>query len=377
LNNLANGLGARYADNGDAGDLEESIRKYQDAILLTPETAQQLASRFYNLANALRRRWQNNGERQDLLDAAVYYQRACAAGMERDPRWAFFAARNWGAWAAARKSWREAAKAYGYGFAALDRLVGVQLSRSAKETWLVELQSFSSNAAFAFFRAGRISGAVLALEQGRAHLLTEALQLHSVAADDLRSRGQGELASAYQLAITNWSSIAERDEKEDVHGLSSAEKMTAARIELDRVISAIRKVRGYESFAVPARKSDVRNATKLTSLVYLKTAEQGAVALIVTAAPKMVVQAIRLEMDAGTLRKKVEHFQNCYMQSDSDPKAWLIALDETTGWLWDACMGPVLGHLERVSHVALIPCGLLALLPLHAAWSSTPKGRRR
>jgi len=377
LNNLANGLGACYTVTGDARALEESICRYKEAICLAPETAPQLVSRLYNLANALRQRWQTSSKHQDLLDAAEFYQRACVTGIERDPRWAFFAARNWGAWAADRQSWREASKAYAYGIAALDRLVGVQLSRSGKETWLSQLQSFSSEAAFAFFRAGRLTRAVLALEQGRAHLMTEALQLHSLAAEDLRSGGYGELVSAYESAIANWSSITQRDERQEGHSFVNDDRVTAGRAELDRVICAIRKVPGYKSFALPARIRDVRNAAKLTPLVYLTAARHAGLALIVTASPKTTIRAISLELDSTTLRKKVEYFQNCYLQSDLDPKAWLAALDESTGWLWHACMGPVLNHMKRAPRLALIPCGLLSLLPLHAAWRSVSRSQRR
>ncbi|PIY16244.1 MAG: hypothetical protein COZ15_06390, partial [Elusimicrobia bacterium CG_4_10_14_3_um_filter_49_12_50_7] len=77
--------------------------------------------------------------------------------------------------------------------------------------------------------------------------------------------------------------------------------------------------------------------------------------------------------------------------------AWHAALDATTRWLWDAVMGPVVAHLTPPpadatpspllpgegrgpgGGVRLIPTGLLALLPLHAAWTedaTRPTGRR-
>jgi CHAT domain-containing protein len=377
LNNLGNSLGARYANTGELSDLEESIHSYEEALRLTRETDPQFPSRLYNRANALRERWQAVGDPQDVISAAASYQSACVFGTERDPRWAFFAARNWAAWASDKRAWREASKAYRYGFMALERLVGGQLSRASKETWLSQLQTFSAHAAFAFYRAGRLTRSVLALEQGRAFLLTEALQLHSVTAEDLRVRGQRELASAYQHAVEVWATVTQGTDSEDRLDAHNIEHIRAARMELDGVLTAIRKLPGYKAFARPPRMQDVLEAARLVPLVYLAAAEHGGLALIVDATKKTTIRAIPLDLDETILRQKAEGFQRCYLQSEQDPQAWLMALDDVTGWLWHACIGPVFQHLKRAPRAALIPCGLLSLLPLHAAWRLTTRGQRR
>jgi CHAT domain-containing protein/tetratricopeptide (TPR) repeat protein len=377
LNNLGNSLRARYANTGELSDLEESIRTYEEALRLTPETDPQLPSRLYNRANALRERWQAVGDPQDVVSAAASYQRACVLGTERDPRWAFFAARNWAAWASDRRAWREASNAYSYGFMALERLVEGQLSRASKETWLSQLQTFAAHAALAFYRAGRLARSVLALEQGRAYLLTEALQLHSVTAEDLRVRGHRELASAYQQAVEDWARVTRVSDGGDRLEAGKVEQIRAARMEVDGVLTAIRKLPGYESFARPARMQDVREAARLAPLVYLAAAEHSGLALIVNATRKRAIRAIPLDLDETTLRQKTEDFQRCYLQSEQDPQVWLTALDDVTGWLWHTCIGPVFKHLKRAPRAALIPCGLLSLLPLHAAWRLTARGQRR
>jgi CHAT domain-containing protein/tetratricopeptide (TPR) repeat protein len=377
LNNLGNGLRARYAITGDLSDLEEGIRTHEEALRLTSETDPQLPSRLYNKANALRERWHAVRDPQDVVSAVASYQRACVLGTERDPRWAFFAARNWAAWASDRRAWREASNAYSYGFIALERLVGSQLSRSSKETWLSQLQTFSAHAAFAFYRAGRLARSVLALEQGRAYLLTEALQLHSVTAEDLRARGHRELASAYQQAVENWAIVTRLSDGEGRLETGNIEQIRAARMELDSVLSAIRKLPGLESFARPARMQDVRDAARLAPLVYLAAAEHAGLALIVKATRQRAIRAIPLDLDESTLRQKTENFQRCYLNSKQDPQVWLTALDDITDWLWHTCIGPVFKHLKRVPRAALIPCGLLSLLPLQAAWRSTARGQRR
>ena len=57
------------------------------------------------------------------------------------------------------------------------------------------------------------------------------------------------------------------------------------------------------------------------------------------------------------------------------------ALEETTAWLWEASIGKLTDTLAEggFTTAVLIPCGLLALLPLHAAWKTDadqPGGRR-
>ncbi len=68
--------------------------------------------------------------------------------------------------------------------------------------------------------------------------------------------------------------------------------------------------------------------------------------------------------------------------------AWFAALDNTTKWLWDTAMCPIVAEMLKFHFstppaspisVTLIPVGRLGLLPLHAAWTSDstkPTGRR-
>lgn len=50
-----------------------------------------------------------------------------------------------------------------------------------------------------------------------------------------------------------------------------------------------------------------------------------------------------------------------------DPN-WLKTLEHVTHRLWDTVMGPVIKALPSDAKVTLIPSGLSALLPLHAAY---------
>jgi CHAT domain-containing protein len=57
---------------------------------------------------------------------------------------------------------------------------------------------------------------------------------------------------------------------------------------------------------------------------------------------------------------------------------WFDVLEGTTRWLWDHAVGPAITRLRALGYTRAewVPTGLLALLPLHAAWR-TEKGKRR
>ena len=110
------------------------------------------------------------------------------------------AARNWGRWASARRSWTEAAEAYHAAMDLTDRLFRTQLFRSHKEAWLREAKALPAHAAYALARSGDASGAVQALERGRALLLSESLQRDRANLDHLMDLGHQDLAESYRQA---------------------------------------------------------------------------------------------------------------------------------------------------------------------------------
>jgi CHAT domain-containing protein/tetratricopeptide (TPR) repeat protein len=61
-----------------------------------------------------------------------------------------------------------------------------------------------------------------------------------------------------------------------------------------------------------------------------------------------------------------------------DRARWYAVLEDTTAWLWQAAMGPVLEAVSAPPAMTVVPAGPLALLPLHAAWrpDASPDGRR-
>jgi hypothetical protein len=172
LNNLGNGLSARYACTGAVADLDEAIASCRNAIELTPANSPNRTMFLNNLANGLRDRYARTGAVADLDGAVTAYREACRCGLEPALR----ASHNWGAWALKRSAWQEGVEAYRFGMQAIVSLVSVQLGRAGKESWLREAQGMPSRAAYCLAQSGECTAAVIALEQGRAYLLSEVLE---------------------------------------------------------------------------------------------------------------------------------------------------------------------------------------------------------
>jgi hypothetical protein len=171
-------------------------------------------------------------------------------------------------------------------------------------------------------------------------------------------------------------------------------------------VKAVRQVPGYAEFLMPSTFARIRQSVGDVSLVYITITRTGGLALIVyppkesnqsetesSSASTVAITPLWLnELTEQALNERLLKLDNItvggylgsYLLWKANRKnriAWLIALDQTTRWLWDVLMGPLTQTLtnQEVTHAIIIPQGLLALLPLHAAWTedtTTPSGRR-
>jgi hypothetical protein len=162
-----------------------------------------------------------------------------------------------------------------------------------------------------------------------------------------------------------------------------------AREELDAVIEEVRQVEGFSQFLTAPTFEHVAAAAARRPLVYLAAADTGGLALLVRDGE--VAHVDLPDLAAGSLRERVDvylHRHETFRRNIDSPNAeglwrdWTDHLDQVTGWLWRVAMGPVIDRLSLDNvdaEVALVACGLLALLPLHAAWTddpARPTGRR-
>jgi CHAT domain-containing protein len=129
---------------------------------------------------------------------------------------------------------------------------------------------------------------------------------------------------------------------------------------------------------LPPSFDDIQRASRIAPLIYISSARHGGLALVIEQSSGLKVTGIELpNFDIATLRQQVRHYHDYYSHRQTEKASWLSALDGMTSWLWDVAIGPVLRRLSNRSQAVLIPCGLVGLLPLHAAWTTRRGGRRR
>jgi CHAT domain-containing protein/tetratricopeptide (TPR) repeat protein len=363
-------------------DIEEAIKVFEQAVEAAPVDSGAIPAMLTNLAKSLRDRYEKlndwpTGEQERAVDA---YRTSCTRGLDVSPQSALRAAFQWSDWAASRGVWSEASEAYGYGQQALEVLVRLHALRRSKEVWLSFARGLPTLGAYALARIGDFRGAVEALEAGRAVLLAEALDRDRADLESLESIGQSALLERYRRVAQRYSRLLtdELRQADSFSGRTLIDASEAARAELDAVVAEVRKVPGYDEFQARYTFTDIRDAAS-SPLVYLTATKAGGFALIVY--PHRVSDGLNepgvevLWLDALSEIRLLElwnEWSHAYdpIYRHSDPQVWREAVQRTTGILWDMAMGPVVRHLtERsISRAALIPVGLLGLLPLHAAW---------
>jgi CHAT domain-containing protein/tetratricopeptide (TPR) repeat protein len=382
-----------------------------------------------NLANAYRNRIR--GDRaQNLEEAIAAYRQALEIftpeGMPDDCR---RVARGLANLCFVEGRYDQVIEPYRLTMRANELLLQASLARSSKEVELGEIQGLPASAAYAFARLDRLEESIVALETGRARMLAEALEANRRDLEQLPASGHGDLLARYRAAADRLAALqaqvdrpaaasgSEAGPRRDFAALS--QKIQAARAELDAAIAAIRRVPGYEDFFLPpAFEKICQAATPDAPLVYLAATPVGGMALAVHASqtPASAVGQSSAEHDASPddgqprrvsvvwlddltearLREVIfgpaddpalGGYLGAYSERRRNPSnraardGWHAALDRVTRWLWDALMGPLVEHVQALGfrQVTLIPTGLLALLPLHAAWTgdaSAPTGRR-
>jgi CHAT domain-containing protein len=294
----------------------------------------------------------------------------------------------WGSWALDRKAWPEAAEAFTRGQKAARRLSRIQLGRQHKESWLREASGFGAGAAFSLAKCDSLKQAVVALDESRALLLSDAIERDRTAFERLEMLGKADLVRRYRGLAERLHSLEQLQagydsmmfDKVSGTGQASSADMQALSEAFDAVIKEIRCVEGYEGFLKSITFEEVVTSAAESPLAYLGSTDQGGLWLVVEPGSEQLVHVIWLpQLTEAEVESQVRTYLDSYEARKIDPEGWTHSLDRTTHWLWDACMGPLLDDLAKASEVVLVPTGLLGMLPLHAAWIrdvATPCGRR-
>jgi CHAT domain-containing protein len=393
-NNLANAYCEREAGN-PVENLHTAIALYRDCLEVRSRQAYPLewAATHNNLGTAYAdlRQW----------DRAVEHFRQALEVRTVDalPDKALQTARNMGKLHFERGEWRQAIEAYRVAQAGSDRLYQQAFTEAGKHAEIGRVAEVGHPMAYALARAGDLEQAALALERERARLLAEALACDRAMLDRLGDQERKKYEEAvYRIRALEGELRAVELGAQGAAGrpttarsfVEIAEELKSARRELDQAIGAVRRAAGDADPMAQAEFKDVAEAALVgRPLVYLVATSAGGLALVVQPGS---IEAIWLNgLTDQALLERVQRWFQVYAihqaavvrreknSLDSARRAWFAVVEDTTHWLWAAVMGRLVARLHGLGHAqaTLVPTGLLAFLPLHAAWRPSDNGSAR
>lgn len=331
---------------------------------------------------------QISGAPDDEARATEAAKHACDAAAEFSPAVEHSTARAWGDWAWSRGALLEAAEAYRHGLSALHHLSRVQVTRGDKTSVLSRADGMGARAAYAFAESGMLGRSVVAVESGRALMLTEALERRSADLDRLRQAGRSDLADAFRAAaaevastdadlLADWSPDSGAGVGADA-GTSTgtgrdATRAARVRDRFDAVVAKIRDSVGLESFLPPPSYGELARTVREsgTHVVYLLATDRGGVALSLPATGN--ARPLRIPLPSLTTSVQdglVADWRDALDTPDEEERE--AKCDAVADRLWTDVMAPVLRRLRGVAKVSLTAVGGLGLLPLHAARRPDP-----
>jgi CHAT domain-containing protein/tetratricopeptide (TPR) repeat protein len=282
-------------------------------------------------------------------------------------------------------SWEHAAAAFRVAVEAAELALNSRLDSELREQEAKSTQNLTRWAAFAIAAAGEVPEALMVLESGRAR--------------DLRLRiGLGEAGAAELLELpeelrTRY--VAATDEMaRSPLGQAGAK---AAR-SLREVLRDIREIAGFESFATRPNEADLAGATEDGwPLVYVNPTPAGTMLLVLehdengaTADVSFLEQPTGLDVlmrllagdgaenpelaeaaEYGSFLSGASGFSGAQRDIQKD-------VEHVLPWLGESLAAPIHALLQGIGArgVTLVPCGPIALAPLHCApWSEGGKER--
>ena len=282
------------------------------------------------------------------------------------------AAATWAAWATERGDPRQAADAW----QAWVTAVGADLRRRVlhdKQQRLPRLQPAFAVAAHWLIRAGRTRDAAMALETGRAVLLTGRIhRRHADLGGRLRDAGEHELAERWlqateELDAHERAAYGPAAAEEEPWGYASAEYFALA--EHDALVRAIAALPGFSDVQPVTTYEHLRAAAAEGPILYLASVAETGFGVVVGAGdePPRAVELPALARDeverlAALVAGATHPLETARVFSDLLPR------------LWTDAVAPLVGDLAPGSLVTLVPAGRLGELPLHAAGSAPDPG---
>jgi CHAT domain-containing protein len=295
-------------------------------------------------------------------------------------------------------NWNEALAAYEGALAAADTLYVTSFSSSARQAELSETPALHRNAAYAAAKVGQRERAAVIAERGRARSL-----------GDARARDQAELGQIGEDLANGFLTAAKRlQELEAAEWLAPAlmpspgtpapaalqtgnsgfrESLGEARRLLADAVSRI-QLSGHPAFLAEPDFTDIAAIVRQAGpLAYLAACAEGSLTLLVTQPegvspagrqPEARVDAVPEHTEpltAAALRALVigsgsgDRYLPAQMEMEESTQPFEQALAELLPVLGDRLTRPLANQLayRQADRVTLVACGLLSLIPLHAA----------
>lgn len=383
LANLARALSDRFQATGARADLDRSIELLDNSLKAALPSTRSHAMRLHALALVLTKRADMDVDpAESLADwrrAVECFRASRSSASSGSADLLMPLSRDWLIRSALRQDWSAAAEAAVLVVAEMRLAFLAQGSENYQRQTVRSISNVSTLAAFALARVDEAKEAVTALDQGRARLLTAALERDRADMARLAAQGHADLAEEYRRLAAE--TITEQElgpstTLPDVADRSSQERRL--RLKLQRLLARIREVPGYEHFREPASYSDIAATAGPGPLVYLMSTQFGGLALIVRSTGEPPSKVIIPGLSGDRVLQRLTSYDEAYSHRIERPQEWARVVNSITRWSFDEVLGPAINDLIA-SNMVLIPCGALALLPLHAAWSpdrNKPSGRR-
>ena len=384
-------LGMAYADNNNtSGDrtqkIENSIFAYNCAlrVLSKQNYPEQWGGIQINLAGSYRKHTKGDHSQNIELAITAYENALKIFSIEDFPRSHCKALRLLADLYSDEARWIEAVRTYSMALQVAEDIYQSANLTSSQLAELKETDDLYHRAAFAYTQTGSLRTAIVLLEQGRARVLRETLVRDQTDISIIEHQNP-KLYERYQTA-TEQIQFAEMQERannsQTQYGEILRKQASAARADLRRTIAEIRTMEGYETFlSLPTFTSIEQILQPQQTLVYVVATASGGLALVLFKSSDEQVSTHAIHLP-NLSREKLHNLTNsrdpkcwlgAYNNFRHDTKtylhSWLNAIEMTTQGLWKNAMEPITTFLVRhsVTHATLIPCGLLSMLPLHAA----------
>jgi hypothetical protein len=276
-----------------------------------------------------------------------------------------------GAAAERRGDWPGAIAAYREAAGLQEELFEAQTTRLFAERLLGSAPDLTSRLAYACVRADRLGDALVAIETGRARMLTSAAMLAGFDLDAIADRSLRERMRRALDLLREYEQI--RTDPSWYSPAASGPQIGALHAEVKRLQSEP----GASGLTLPAAAT-LRRLAAGRRVVCLCAGEAGGAALVVPADAGAPLEAVLLPgADLAAVAERTRSIALVGRQLSDDPRAALDGIDACCGWLASAIVEPLLERLPDGAPITFVATSWFSLLPLRAAWTAPPGGSPR